>query len=542
MVFEAVLLPRTTRNQPRGCAGRSFQLRTALAAAAVALASVAVPAQGVTDHEESALATSKATTGILIRSQPAVEAVTVFRTSQVTSWNLGKGVTIHLRPLAGGNPADRVFLHAFLPLAEVRSPASGHEIGMLAAAVLGDAGPTDPPSGTATSPSEAAGGNTPDAGGPAQPPTAPRTGPLRVWLGADGLHLRLAGPKSDLGQLLAHLREALQPDIPDPLSFNAAQARELERLRTGQGGDREVIDKLLAAVNPAYRRPDATIMTTVTHQEVRHFLAAMLGGHLADGLSNLPDSLPPISIGISGQVSPQDINTLLEGGPGRTPLFGEFLTTRSWRPGTAAVRGTPVQPVQIIEGPSPDPSRGLVLLAWEAPPLSDLAGYRASLAATRLVQRRLRERLGSSHPGVNVQCTLMPGPGTTPSTVTLWLRIPGGAKAAKADGDALNLADLAAEAVTSLAMRGNTPSAATAAETDEVTDPLVKQSTQLLASPDYWSTVLSTHRWSGVDPDDLVEAPSVYDNLKPAELSAAAANWLDRGLRLRLVRIPGTDR
>jgi hypothetical protein len=540
MVFEAVLLPRTTRNRPRSCPGRSHQLWTAFAAAAVALASVAVPARGATNGADSAAATGNATTSSLVQKQPAVEAVTVFRTSQVTSWNLGKGISIHLRPLASGNPADRVFIHAFLPLAEVRSPASGHEIGMLAAAVLGDAGPTDPP--PAPPRPQAEGGEAPDAGATPQQPAASRTGPLRAWLGADGLHLRIAGPKSELGQLLAQLREALQPEVPDPLSFSAAQARELQRLRAGQGGDREVIDKLLAAVNPAYRRPDATIMTTVTHQEVRYFLAAMLGGQLADGLSDAPVNLPPISIGISGPVSQQDVSALLNGGQGRTPLFGEFLGNRIWHPGTAAVRGTPVQPVQIIEGPSPDPSRGLALLAWEAPPLSDLAGYRASLAATRLVQRRLRERLGGSHPGVNAQCTLMPGPGTTPSTVTLWLRIPGGAKAAKADGDALNLADLAAEAVASLAMRGNTPTAATAAEIDEVTDPLVNQSTQLLASPDYWSTVLSTHRWSGIDPDDLVEAPTVYDNLKPAELSAAAANWLDRGLRLRLVRIPGTDR
>lgn len=537
MVFEAVLLPRTTWSRTRGNQGRNGQPLAALIAAVVTLAALTFPARGGAGAGETAGGVNWSGGGGYAPAgdvgQPAVEAMTVFRASQVTSWNLGKGISVHLRPTAGGNPADRVYIHAFVPLPEVRAPAGGHEIGMLAAAALGEAAVTEPPAG---------GADSAGADRTMQQATASVTSPVRVWLGADGLHLRLIGPKAKLEQLLSQLREALRPDTLEPLAFSAAQDRELDRLRSGQGGDRDVLDKLLAAVNPAYRRPDATIMSTVTYTEVRHFLAFILGGQLAEGLTELPDTLPPISVGVSGPVSQQELGELLSGGVGRPPVFGELQHGRVWKPSTAAVRGTPVQPVQIIEGPSPDPSRGLALLAWEAAPVSDLAGYRASLAATRLVQRRLRERLGVSHPGVSVQCTLMPGPGTTPSTVTLWLRIPAGDQAGPADGDTANLADLAAETVTALALRGTSPAPATADETDEVTDPLVAQATQLLASSEYWSTVLATHGGSGVDPDDLYEAPRVYNNLKPAELSAAAANWLDRGLRLRLVRIPCTDR
>lgn len=536
-----------------------------------------------------------------------IAAVVVYRSSGVTSLTLTNGVRLHLKvmPKAGKSGqtgkaavddpatqeagpgidagaakqiAQRVSIHAFIPVRQgvtASGHALGHEVGMLAAAVLnatprpvGDGagdpaatvravagnGAIDSAVATGATGASGASGATDATGAAGQ--TLRQFG-LACWLGADGLHIRLACEQTDLSQALEKLRAILTRERVDATVFAATHEKELRRLREGRSPERDVMDRLLAAVNPAYRRPDATVIATVTLEEVEQWLAVTIGSvapELAAAGNNsvraaTPVVAAPLDIGIAGR-----IDAAMAGA-----MAAETFGNLSRRVDVLAERVGPVSRAGevTIEQPA-ETNRGLLLLAWEAPPIHELGPYRASLGATRLLRERLRAKLLEQYPSggadgqrggtgnwpgaatiFDVSCRLMPGPELLPSTAIVRITV---ANAKTTPGFMAEVAALVCSQIDAMANRGGTPSGATNVEADTVTDPLVADSTRLLASAEYWASILATHRQVGLDPDELITAPRAYDALNGVDLTRAVADWLDRGPRLRLLEWPGLER
>ena len=380
---------------------------------------------------------------------------------------------------------------------------------------------------------------------------------LACWLGADGLHIRLACEPAELTQALEKLRAVLTVERVDAAVFAAAHDKELRRLREGRSAERDVMDRLLGAVNPAYRRPDATVMATVTAEEVEQWLTVTLGVVAADLAASGDDAArtasavlaAPLDVGIAGQVDAAAAGAIAAQTFSDLPRRMDALAERATPTGRAGE--------VAIEQPS-EMNRGLLLLAWEAPPIHDLERYRASLGAARLLQVRLRTKLREQYPDsgaggreagkedgqqaakvFDVSCRLIPGPELLPSTALVRITV---ADAKATPGFMAELAGIVRTQLEAMANRGEAPAAATDAEADAVTNPLVADSARFLASAEYWAATLATHRQVGLDPDELITAPKAYDALNGADLTRAAADWLDRGLRLRVVEWPGLER
>ncbi len=536
--------------------------------------------------------------------EPDISGVVVYRSSAVTSLTLSNGVRVHLKVMAGagkdgaaaaavggaggqsgagvagstggissngnagssgstsgtgstgGKPsAQRVSIHAFIPVRQGVTASGhvlGHEVGMLAAAVLNASprmtGEGGADVGGAVGAGAAAGGAS--GGGVRQFGRA-------CWLGADGLHIRLACEPAELAMALEKLRDLLTVERVDATVFAGTHEKELKRLREGRSAERELMDRLLGAVNPGYRRPDATVMATVTAEEVEQWLMVTLGAavpEMAASGSGATGAAPaalaaPLDIGIAGPIDTAVAGALAAETFGDLPRRLDVLAERV----ATASRSGEVR----LEQPA-ETNRGLLLLAWEAPPIHELGPYRASLGAARLLRERLRAKLQEKYsdagsggqgagqeagPGVgrvfDVSCRLMPGPELLPSTAIVRITV---ADAKATPGFMAELAAFVRAQLEAMASRGEAPAAATDAEADAVTDPLVADSGRFLASAEYWASTLATHRQVGLDPDELIAAPKAYDALTGADLTRAVADWLDRGPRLRVVEWPGLEK
>jgi len=343
--------------------------------------------------------------------EPDISGVVVYRSSGVTSLVLTNGVRVHLKvmPATGkdvpgtgavGGPSgtngtggagdaggavgpggkqagQRVSVHAFIPVRQGVTASGhvlGHEVGMLAAAVL-NASPrmTREGAGEAGAP---AGGASGGASGASD--SGVRRFGRASWLGADGLHIRLACEPAELALALEKLRDLLTLDRVDATVFAATHEKELKRLREGRSPERELMDRLLGAVNPGYRRPDATVMATVTVEEVAQWLTATLGAVVPEMAASgggatgaTPAALvAPLDIGIAGPIDAALAGALAAETFGDLPRRLDVLAERV----ATAARGGEVR----IEQPA-ETNRGLLLLAWEAPPIHELGPYRASL-------------------------------------------------------------------------------------------------------------------------------------------------------------------
>jgi len=567
--------------------GRTSWCLPALVAAGVVLgvAGLCIAAAG-----DGGAAAGGARSGVeqsaVVLAEPDISGVVVYRSSGVTSLVLINGVRVHLKVMpatgkdvpgaaavggpsgtngtggagdagstvgAGGKQAgQRVSVHAFIPVRQGVTASGhvlGHEVGMLAAAVL-NASPrmTREGAGEAGAP---AGGASGGASGASD--SGVRRFGRASWLGADGLHIRLACEPAELALALEKLRDLLTLDRVDATVFAATHEKELKRLREGRSPERELVDRLLGAVNPGYRRPDATVMATVTVEEVEKWLTATLGAVVPEMAASgggatgaAPAALAaPLDIGIAGPIDAALAGALAAETFGDLPRRLDVLAERV----ATAARGGEVR----IEQPA-ETNRGLLLLAWEAPPIHELGQYRASLGAARLVRERLRAKLQEKYPDAgadgqgagqgagkvfDVSCRLMPGPELLPSTAIVRITV---ADAKATPGFMAELAAVVRAQLEAMASRGEAPAAATDAEADAVTDPLVADSGRFLASAEYWASTLSTHRQVGLDPDELIMAPKAYDALNGADLTRAVADWLDRGPRLRVVEWPGLEK